>query len=185
MREISTELRNSIESHHNSEVLLVFATIEHPTLLEPIRVVTEDINGCSRSPDGLVINYKWNGDLYLGCPFQFKFLTDDENLPKAKISILNVDRRIGEAVQRIKTSARFRFSVLKLSDFDTGAALDSDNAWSPTGTPDVEYNAPFLWLRNVSGDASQISADIQPFDITKELATKTRTTQDRTPGLYV
>lgn len=181
MRSISTSFRNSLEDRHNPELILVFATISHPNLYEPIRVVCEDVEGVSYNANG-IINYKWNGDLYYGCPFSFSLLTDDEQPPRSKLTIHNVDRKIGQAILAIDSSPRFRFSILKSSDF--GSSYDSDNARTPTGTPEIEYDADYLYLRDVSGDQSVITADIVTFDIENEPCPALRATQDVTPCLY-
>lgn len=185
MRVYTASTRHSLQSHNFTDLLLVFAVITHPNLGEPVRVVTEDVNGVSFSADGKPINYKYESKLYYALPFTFQFLSDDDNPPSSKLAIQNVDLRIGEAINRITTPAQFSFTVLKLSDFNTGVALDSDNAYSPTGTPEVLYRAPFLWLRNVTGTDDVITADIKTLDIDKELATKNRITSDRVPAVYV
>lgn len=182
MRVLSTTFRNKIQAQHNDELILVFAVVTHPQLTKPVRVVTEDIEGVSYHTNGQIINYKYNGDLYQGCPFTFSLLTDDENPPRSKVSIINVDTKIGRTIRLLTSPPRFRFTVLKYSDFSP--TVDSDNARSPTGTPTVEYDANYLFLRNVVGDDMVITADITSYQIADEPCPAIRTTQDRTPALY-
>lgn len=188
MRTITNATRNSFQSRANTELLLMFAEITHPTLDAPIRIVTEDINGISYQ-NGLAINYKWDGGyggpllLFQACPFAPTLLSDDDNPPRAQIHVANANRKIGLAVMALTVSPLIRLSGLILSDFSS--SLDSDNARTPIGTPSVWYDAKYLLLRNVSGDDSLVKGDIMPYDPTTEPCPPIRTTQDRTPGLYL
>jgi hypothetical protein len=197
-RPIGTGFRNSIEAQANTELLLIFVQISHPNLGAPIRVVSEDINGISYA-NTKIVNYNWNGynatfpipgsssgdpnHLYLGCPFSFTLLTDGDAPPTAKVSVQNVDRRIGQSVLSLTSSPTFRMSMLKYSDFVAGT-YDTNNALSPSGSPEVEYDAPYLFLKNISGDEAVLTADITTFDVANEPCPSIRTTQDRCPGLY-
>lgn len=182
MRTIPQSILNQFEGPTNSELLLIFAEISHPELSEIIRVVTEDVDGYSRSSNGEIINYNYGGKLYYGFPFIFSTLTDDDRPPRAQLQIQNVDRRIGRAITQMQTTAGFRFFIGALSDW--ALTLDSNNARTPTGTPSIFYDAKYLELRNIRGDDMMISADINTIDVANEPCTAIRTTQDRTPGLY-
>lgn len=200
MRSLGTGFRNSIESRANTELLLVFAQITHVNLGAPVRVVTEDVNGFSQTSNGKIVNYNWNGynptypspgsssgdprNLYLGCPFSFTLLTDDDQPPRAKITMPNIDRRIVQTVLALTSPPRFRMTMLRFSDWVPGV-YDANNALSPVATPEVEYDADYLTLKNFTGDELVLTADITTFDIADEPCPAIRTTQDRCPMLYL
>lgn len=180
MRTITTGFRNSVENQANTELMLIFALVQGAG--EPIRIVTEDQNGCSVA-NGKIVNYNWNGALWLGCPFILTFLSDDDKPPTAKFSIQNVDRRIGQWIKALPIqSPQISFFLLKYSEWVAGV-YDSNNALSPSGTPTVEETAAYLFLRNVSVGDDLVTADVGTFDIANEPCPYIRTTQDRCPGL--
>lgn len=186
MRTITSPTRNQMESKAQTDLLLMACKITHPDLAEPIRVITEDVNGVSYL-NGKIVNYKWDDgtglQIFQGFPFVWKLVTDDDNPPKAQISFSNVDRRIGAAI--IDSSivrAQIRLTGLVLSDFSS--TVDSSNSRTPLGTPSTWYNADWLFLSNCQGDDATISGDLTSYDIANEPCPSIRTTFDRTPGLY-
>lgn len=180
-REISTAFRNAIEASASGEVVLVFATITHADLPQPIRVVSEDFGGVSFNK-GEPLNYKYEGNLFLGCPFLIELLTDDDQPPRGRVTVPDVDRTIGIEVMALIDSPRIKIEILKLSDFTD--AIDIDNARNPVGTPVPEYVADLLYLKNVSGDAVAVQAELQSFDLVGEPWPLTRSTSDRLPALF-
>lgn len=188
MRTIPTATRNAFESQHNAELLLLAGEITSPYLYEPIRVITEDVNGISYNEDK-IINYNWDGGyggplyVYQGFPFVCYPVTDDDNPPpRTKISLFNVDRRIGDAILAIQESPYFRLTGLVSSDFND--LFDANNARTPLGTPGVWYDVKYLRLRNIEGDQQLITADIIGLDVSKEPCPFIRTTKERAPGTY-
>lgn len=181
-RAITDSFRNALEASASGEVVLIFLTIAHDDLPDtPIRVVSEDQRGVSYL-NGLIVNYKYGSQLYLGCPFLMELLTDDDRPPRGTLTVPDVDRSIGINVLALTSAPEITVTLLKLSDFSD--AVDGDNARNPTGTPAVEYYAESLFLRNFSGDASMVSADIQSTDLAGEPWPKTRATSDMLPALY-
>lgn len=189
-RALTDSFRNALEASASGEVVLIFLTIAHADLPgTPIRVVSEDQGGVSYK-NGLLVNYKYqnlnldevSSHLYLGCPFLMELLSDDDRPPRGTLTVPDVDRSIGINVLALTSAPEITVTLLKLSDFSD--AVDGDNARNPTGTPDVEYFAEALFLRNFSGDASMVSADIQSTDIAGEFWPKTRATSDLLPALY-
>lgn len=166
MRTLAGSFRAAIESSNSSEVVLIFATITHPTLIAPI-FVNSDIK-----------NYVLGGNTYFGTAMSVSLLSDQISAPSAKISIPNVDRAIGEAVLALRTSPQIKLEVYARSDFDT-----SDPRVA-IGTPTVEYSAPLLFLRNVSCDALGFTADLNSYDLSSEPWPAIRSTKNRLPGLY-
>lgn len=166
MRTISAGFRNEIESTNGQDVIVIFATVNHPSLEGPFYVNSD------------VTDYVYNGNTYLGVGFSMSFLSDDDSPPQAKVTIPNVDRRIGEAVLNISDSPTIRIELLVKSDFT------NDTPRQPIGSPSPEYVAPLLFLRNVTFDAMQFTADIMSYDISTEPWPKIRTTPSDTPALF-
>lgn len=180
-RALSAAFRSAIEASASGEVVLIFATITHDDLPAPIRVVSEDFGGVSFH-NGEPLNYKYESNLYLGCPFLIELLTDDDQPPRGRVTVPDVDRSIGIAVMALIDSPRIKIEILKLSDFTD--AIDVDNARNPVGTPVPEYVADLLYLKNVSGDAVAVQAELQSFDMVGEPWPLTRSTSDRLPALF-
>ena len=149
-RAISTDFRDAVEASRSSEVIVIFATITHASLAEPVRVNSD------------VVDYEYNGDLYSGAAFALTLLTDDEQPPRAQVSIHNVAQALGRAVQALSSSPAILIEIMVKSDFD-----DSDPRVA-IGTPVVEYSAPGLLLQNVKCDVLTMSADIVGYDLTTE-----------------
>lgn len=167
IRPVSATFRNAVESSASSEVIVLFATITHPSLLAPIAVNSD------------IVDYVYNGITYFGVAFSLQLLSDDENLPaRAQAAIQNVDQAIGAAVLALSDSPTVKIEILLKSDFD-----DSDPR-QPIGTPTPEYSAPELTLQNVKCDAMALTADLVGFDFTTEPYPAIRSTQDRLPGLF-
>lgn len=166
MRIITAAFRDAIESSNSSEVVMIFATITHPTLVTPI-CVNSDIK-----------DYVLGANKFLGTAMSVSLLSDQINAPSAKISIPNVDRRIGNAVLGLRTSPVIKLEVYARSDWDTS------DPRVPNGTPIAEYTAPFLFLRNVTCDALGFIADINSYDLSSEPYPSQRTTKNRTPALF-
>ena len=165
-RPVSARMRDALEAPFSSEVLVFFATIDHPDFIAPIRVNSD------------LVDYSYNNAIYIGCGFALSLLTDDEALPKAQASIPNVDRRIGEAVLALRSAPSIKIELLSREDFDDSTPRQ------PIGTPIVEYSAPQLFLANVTADASVMTADIVGFDLVNEPWPAIRSTHDRLPALY-
>lgn len=182
MRAISTAYRNAIEASSSDEVTLVFLTVTHDDLATPVRLVSEDENSVSHH-GGEIINYNKGGNLFLGCPFALELLTDDERPPRGRITMADPERRIGLYLLPLVDSPRIKIELVALSDYVEGV-YDSNNARSPSGTPTVQYTADHLFLRNVSGDALVIEAEIASYDMVGEPWPSTRATQDLLPGLF-
>lgn len=166
MRTLANTFRTSIESSNSSEVVLIFATITHPDLDSTIYLNSD------------ITDYVLNGNTYLGVAFSCSLLTDQIGMPQAKISIPNVDRRIGESVLVLKSSPQIKLEVYAKSDFSDAIPRVA------IGTPSVAYSAPALFLKNVSCDAVGYSADLNSYDLSSEPYPAARSTRERLPGLY-
>lgn len=169
-RAISSNFRNLLEASSAPGEPRVFATITHAQLATPIRVVDDNCD------------YIWGGQRYFGVSFQIALLSDDESPPRAAVGIMNVDRKVSDALLALADAPTIKIDVLSGADF--GAYNAADNSRSAIGTPAVEYSAPLLRLRNVRGDAQWVSGEIVAFDYAAEPWPKVAGTQDRLPGLF-
>lgn len=167
MRTLAAGFRDAIESRHNSDAVVFFATISHPDLDGPLYFNSD------------IIDYVYDSKTFIGAAFSINILTDDESPPKASVAIHNVDQVIGTAIQALASSPQIKIEIFAKSDFDDA------NPRVAVGTPTVEYSAPFLLLRNVNCDAISLSADLAGADFSAEPYPAIRATADRLPGLFV
>lgn len=182
MRLVPAAVRAELEKSSSAEVWLVFGEIRHPSLIDPIRVVSENDAGISYA-NGLPINYYYLGDLYQGLPFAFDLLSDGEQAPRSTITVPNVRREIGKAALLLTDSPRLFITIVPLSAYTlTVGASNARNHASPE--PTVIYAARHLFLRNVSGDSIAVQADVEGYDLTAEPWPAVRTTPEKTPALY-
>jgi hypothetical protein len=180
MRTFSSSFRNELEATSSGEVLLLFMTITHPNLRDPILLVDD------------VMDYSWNGNTYVGFPLaEITLVSDDDNPPKATLSVPNIDRKIGIAAQNLSSSPRVQLDVLAGSDFGppvdyvrVDGSIGKIRSVPVNGAAVAEYSAPLMRLRNVTGDASVVTGELWSWDLTQEPWPLIRTTQDRLPGLY-
>lgn len=166
MRNVSVRLRNLVESTASSDVIVFFVTITHPLLGVPVRVNSD------------IVDYVLNGNTFVGCAFKLIMLTDDEQAPKAQVSIEDVDQQIGEAVIALPSSPFVQIEIYVKSDFD-----DND-PHAPIGTAVQEFVAADLRLRNVVCDGATLTGDLTGEDFTQDFYPYYRSEINRTPGLY-
>lgn len=167
MRNITGAFRAILEQSNSSEVIVIFATITHPSLLQTLYFNSD------------IIDYSYQSNIYKGVAFSLSLLTDDQNMPaRAQVSIQNVDQAIGAAVQALASPPTIGIQIFIKSDFDNG------NPRLPISTPGVEFSAQGLKLQNVKADAMTMSADLVGMDLTAEPWPAIRSTQKRLPGLY-
>lgn len=166
-RNVPASVRADIEREANSDALLVFITITHPDLLEPIRVVND--------PE----NFTLSGALHVGFEFRIELLSDNDSPPTARLTIQNVDRRIGDTLLRTVNPPRIELQIVAASEFDTTVSPRTE-----LGTAARIYRAQHLYLTDVSGDKLQVSGTLRSFDYTQETWPALRATEARYPGLY-
>lgn len=166
-RDISAGYRYSTHSVFSDDVDLVFLTISHETISDPIRVV-RDTKEYVR--DGVTWSAFW---------FDIELLTDEDSAPTASLSVQNVDLRIGEALQELRSPARVQFELFSSDDFDLSVVPRV-----PIGTPEPEYIAPHLYLANVKLDAMNVSGQLVGWDYSQRAWPGVRATQNRLPGLF-
>jgi hypothetical protein len=137
------------------EVFIVMLEITHPNLDAPIRVAnnTEDV--------------PFGGETFQRFPFELKLPNDDEQAPRAQLTIANVDRVVGNTVLKLTPAPEVRIIVVLASQ------------------PDItELDIAGFVLANVEVDAMTVTADL----ISKVYDTEPwpfhRATKDRLPGLH-
>jgi hypothetical protein len=94
-------LRDVVDKEEYEDVLLVLLTIDHPNLSEPIRVCDD------------IADVTSNGHLFVGCPFQIALPgSSPGQIPKATITLDNVDRRIVQGVRSITSPPSVTIQVI-------------------------------------------------------------------------
>lgn len=166
-RSVSPEFRREIEKQQSADFALIFLTISHPELEEVIRVVSD--------PKDFV----WGGKTFQGFQFEISLLSDTDKFPEARLTMQNVDQRVGESLRRVRAPARIRIDVISASQFDLTVSPRTE-----IGTADVEYTADSLYLVEVEVDVMEISGRLMSWNYSQELWPGVRATQDRCPGLY-
>jgi hypothetical protein len=159
-------VRDDLESVASPHALLAFLTLTHPRLAEPIRVVSD------------VFDYIWAGETYIGLPFGFQILSDNEGPPSTQIRIQNVDRRIGQALRTVPDRATVRVDVLSSADFDL-----SVDPRTEVGTPAAIYAFRHFELVDVEVNAVEITGRVFLRDYAQEPWGRSAT-QSRCPGLF-
>jgi hypothetical protein len=168
-RFLPAAVQRELERQETQETLLVFLTIFHRSLFEPIRVVSD------------AVNYVLDGNTYIGFEFEINLLSDSEGMPRARLTVQNVDKKIGRAIIASVDPVRLNIEVIAASNFDLTAEprteLDAGN------TPRI-YTAKYLRLADVEGDELQLTGTIRSWDYMQEQFPAVRATEDRFPALY-
>lgn len=157
-RSVSVAFRTAIEAQYSNVPVLLLLKLEHERLATPIYLAnnTEDVVS--------------NGITYVGFPFELTRPGEEEESGQSlgKIAVQNVDRAIGAAVLELDGPITFTLQVVTNDDPD-----------------DVEFELQHLVLRNVSGDAMTLQADIGiRYDLSTVPFPGIRATKARTPGLW-
>jgi len=164
---VSGAYRQEFEASFSSEVDLIFITITHSIMVEPIRVVSENVD------------YSYAGFNWIGFPFDIKILTDSDKPPEATLTLQNVDQRIGESVRYLTTPPRLKIELLSSIDFDLTVTPRA-----AIGTPTVVYMADKLFLTNIKVDSMVVQADIGGWNYLQRTWPGPRATQAVFPGLF-
>lgn len=168
MREITPEIRRDLQAEASPNALLGFLTIWHRNLIEPIRVVSDPVD------------YVVGGLHFIGCPFEFQLLTDEDRAPQTQIRIQNVDRRIGEALRAVTDRATVQLEARSSADFDLSVMPREE---LPGGSS-VIYGFRHFDLIDVTVTPLEVSGTLMLRDYTQEPWPGKRATQSRTPGLF-
>jgi Domain of unknown function (DUF1833) len=166
-RNITLSIRKELEAQFSTETNLIFLTISHDLLAQPIRVVND------------TKDYIYGGDHFIGFPFDIQIYSDDEQPPRAQLTIQNVDSQIGESIRTLTVPPRLKLEMLSTMDFNTDVDPRVDN-----GSPTVMYRFDQAFLTNVKVDFLQVSAEIVGWNYLQRVWPGPRATQNIFPGLF-
>lgn len=154
-RSFSAALQEVINAQYSSVAMLVLVEIRHQDLGAPIRLANNTEDVIS------------NGDTFIGFPFEIELPGDEDGPPRGSLTVQNVDRRIGQAIIDLQTPPRLRLMVVLSTDLDT---------------PFLDFK--HFYFRNIRGNASQLSGDIDSWDMPTEPWPARRADKARCPALY-
>jgi hypothetical protein len=156
MPALSTEAaREQAVAQHSDDPFLVLLTLTHETLDEPIYVVR------NREP---VVS---NGRTFIAYPFEIELPTDTDEAPQARITIANVSRRIGRALEKLVTPPMAKIELALASSPDV-----------------IERTYEGFEISNVSWTATQMTATLQVRHYWDEPWPRKRVTPSKFPGLF-
>lgn len=156
-KEYSAQYKSTLAEVNAPEAPLILLEIDHPDLVQPVRVVndTQDLTS--------------NGNIYVAFPFRCVLPDDFENqLPKARLSIDNVSR---DLMYWIETTGGGQGST---ATFKT--ALRSN--------PDVIEWSIAMSLFNVNVTMQEISAELGFENLFGKPAITFKYRPDNSPGLF-
>lgn len=166
-RTIDPDVKAGLEAPESVDALLAFLVVTHPSLPDPIRVVSD------------VMDYVVDGQTYVGIPFSPGILSDGEGPPQTELRMQNVDARIGRALMSLNDRAKVTLTLRTSADFD----LSQDPRTEIPGGS-VIYEFAQFDLVDVTGTASEISGRVMLRDYSQEPWPGQRCTQSRLPGLF-
>jgi hypothetical protein len=166
-RTIPAGARREADREESADNLVVFLTVTHKTLTDPIRVVSDPVD------------HTLGGAVFTGFQFDISILTDTEDAPFAQLRIQNADRRIGEALRSLDTPPKIRLEVISGSEFD-----QTVDPRAEIGTAARTYVADELLLTAVDADALFVTGRLQARDYARELWPGRMATQEFFPGLF-
>jgi hypothetical protein len=111
--------------------------------------------------------------------FDIEILSDDESPPTARLSIQNVDPRIGDSIRSLMTPPTLAIRLYSSVDFNLTVDPRTE-----IGTATLVYVADNLFLINVSVDIMTITAQIVGWDYQQLVWPHERATQENFPGLF-
>lgn len=167
-RDISPEQRADFLAESSPHALLGFLTITHRNLVHPIRVVSDPLD------------FVVDGNLFIGCPFEFQLLTDEDAPPSTQIRIQNIDRRISEAVRQVTDRAVMALECRSTADFDLSVVprVESGSGSSPI------YAFRHFDLVDVTVTALDVTGTLMLRDFSQMPWPGKSATQSRAPALF-
>ncbi len=166
-RTVTTTQRADLDAAHSPHALVAFLKVEHDNLSTPIRVVADNVD------------YIWGGETWKGIVFDAKPATDDENATFTEITVQNIDREIGRALEKAITPAKIALYLISTADFDISVGPRVESV-----TPSPIYALQEFSLRSVSVDVLQVKARAALRDYATEPWPYIRATEDICPGLW-
>lgn len=154
---LSTAAKRVLTRRENSVPVIMLLTVTHPDLALPIRLATNTVG------DDIVSN----GNTFTGAPFEIEWPSDDEESPTAKLTAINVDRAIGEALESIVTPADCTLQVVLATSPNT-----------------IEREGVKFQLRNAEWNGGIVTADLGQAYFASEPWPKYRVTPAAFPSLF-
>ena len=142
---------------NTTEVLVALMTVTHADLAAPLRL-------CTGMPGEDIVS---GGNTFIAAPFDIGWPNDDDQVPVAQLTAMNVDRAIGQALETINDPAEVTLQAVLASSPDT-----------------IERTAAKFQLRNARWNAIQLTADITRNTISTEPCPKYRITPLRFAALF-
>jgi len=167
VRQITPEIRGDLRSQYSPHSLIAFVTITHENLPSAVRLVSDPLD------------FVVGGELYIGCPFDYRTLTDGDQSPTTTIRVQNVDRRIGEAVRVVPLRAVVALEARSTADFDLSVVPRAELSSSS-----VIYGFSYFELTDVTSNALEIKGTLSLRDFSQEPWPGKRATMARCPALF-
>lgn len=156
MTALLTEHAASVSTaQHADDAFIILLTIEHDDLPAPIYLARNRQNVISRTRT------------YLAFPFNIELPTDGDRAPEARITMSNVDRRIGKALEAMVDPATVTIELILASDPDT-----------------VERSWGGLSFTTATWTAATVQLDISHIAYWDEPWPRKRVTPRKFPGLF-
>lgn len=166
-RDIPGTFRAAVEYEATADFPLIFLTITHAELSEPIRVVSD--------PEIFMLD----GFQHIGFEFQIELLNDNDAPPRAQLTIQTVDRRVSTILLRVADPPMIEIQVIDSGQFDL-SVLPRTEILSAVRL----YRARKLYLSDVSGDKLSVTGTLRSWDYTQDTWPALRATEARFPGLF-
>jgi len=181
-RGLTTARRNSLEASQSSVFDLILLRMSGGDIHDAIGICND------------TVNYVYNSEIYFGVSAEIALISDGERAPKSTLRMQNVYGVVGKLMQALTVSPRLTIRLFNADDWsptlsstgetdDLGEAILARNPIA-SPAPRIDYEADWLRLTDVSGDALSIEANIGSFDLSSEPFPAVRTTRERLPGLY-
>ena len=166
-RVIPEVARQELERSGSPFALLGFLVIEHSSLSEPVRLVSD------------VFDYVLDGETYSGMPFEYKVVTDGEAAPTSMLRVQNVDRRIGVVLRDTIVRPKVGLKIISSADFDL-----TQDPRVVISSASVIYEFAHFELSDVTVNVIEVSGTLKLFDPSTEPWPSKTCTQERAPALY-
>lgn len=171
---VSDRTREVWASSSMVEGALVFMTVYHPTLPEPLRFVSD------------MVDYERSGLLWKGIPFEWQWVSDDDKETRSEVSIPNVDRLIGEHLLSADERVRVDLELLTTAGFRSEDPVTGEvlNPRRENGVAEVQIACRELSLEKVTISPLTVSGTIGRASVLREPFPPERATRNRCPGLF-
>jgi hypothetical protein len=154
---LSAPAIRALTRRENDIPIILLLTIEHADLASPLRLARNTVG------DNIISN----GHTFTAAPFDFEWPQDDENAPVARLTAINVDRAIGEALESIVTPCDCTLQVVMATSPDT-----------------IEREGISFQLRNAQWDGGFMTAELTQAYFATEPWPRWRITPRLFPSLF-